>query len=288
MELQAIGAATQEADGPAEFRLRARFDPGINEGLLAIVDPQTDAVFGPHDKVIDTGFGGENRAVPANGVVAGIHLLRLGARFSEIEFHLRINAGNDELFAAFRFHGVVVGLESAGLGPDHRPAKTGDQFGDGIAVLPGGQPSQFDPGRLVARLGVLRIERVVNVGGNLCGIFSGAFYGIFGRHRLGDELGKLGRRTITDERLSIFGGHTLTVRAVTRRAPFLKDLLATVGFGVGFENAKSPQKEANHQAPARGRRPVQKMSTAEIEWPEGHGKWYLRAATVSNQTQVDP
>ncbi len=108
LELEMVGAAADEEDvGFFLADLRPAGDPAVDEGLVAVVDPEAEAVLAADDEFVGAGVGCDDAAFEAEVELEGIEGFGDWALIAECEGDLR-DAGVvfDSLFA-----GLAVGLE---------------------------------------------------------------------------------------------------------------------------------------------------------------------------------
>ena len=211
-----VGTAAQEPDRAAKRGLFARLHPGVNQGCLAIVDPEPGGVVGLDDELIVAGRGGLDQSFPTRGELVRLELLGVGAGDSEVESDGRVGPLDRRVVTAPRPPVVVISAaKAAEFERGGRLAEAGDQVGDGVLVLADREPRQFDPGWGDPGACDRRIEGVVNEGGHRAGLVPLAFPGGVGRHRLIDQLREARDRPLAGQGLRVFFGDTLAVLAVT-------------------------------------------------------------------------
>ncbi len=100
----------QRLDGFADL---AGADPFVDQGLVGIVDPEADAVFGFDRELVVAGFIDQERAVPAHRELFGLDFFGLWAAVVEVEVDLGVDAVKDAFVAASVARFVVVAFEAA-------------------------------------------------------------------------------------------------------------------------------------------------------------------------------
>ena len=201
----------------------ARGDAGINQRLVLIVHPEPNAVGCLDDELVITAFVREERTTPRQGELVGCLDRRicrsrgighdLGERVArvKIETHQSIDT-IERLPVGHRPPRFVITAHSAlrsrhGIGP----AKLFDEIGDGVDVLPVGQPHELDTRRMIPCPGFARIKRLVDVTSHRLGVRAHTLLGLIVRHILVDVTREFLDRPVAVEGLVVFALHSFAV-----------------------------------------------------------------------------
>ena len=220
-----IHAAAQQPDGRHVIEFIARLDPGVDQRLVHVVDPQPGPVVRFQAEFVLTCFFGEHAALPLDGKFVLADLGRIGALAPELKGNLRIDP-LDHLLVAAKVAGVIVrALQAAFLVPLAFTGKTADQVGGSVQVLPHRQMGQFDAGRFVPCAVGLGIECVEDVLSDPLGLFADALFRFVLRHRVVDVLRQLRQRSAACQGIAVVARHTFAMRAVAFGTQRLVELL---------------------------------------------------------------
>ena len=177
-------------------------------------------------------------------------VLGLGAVDAEVELHAGVHPLDHPIPPSEPLRLEVFALQALRLAvPGGRVAETADQVGHGIPVLANRQPREFYPGRLVSGPGGLRVEPVVDIGGDEPGVLADTSAGVVLRHRLLDQAGELRRGTIAQQWPLVFL-RPLAGCPVAGRALLLVDFLAGPSLAVGDRRVRDRHHEAEWQGQA--------------------------------------
>ncbi len=232
----------------------SRLDERIDQGTVHVVDPEPHRVVGVDDEVVIPRLGRQDRPLPVDRELTGLHLLGIGAPFTEVEPDLRVDAFKIRPPAAktaapapsaARSPFRILPAKPALLVPDPWATEAPDQVGDGILILPDGQPGILDPRRLVPLLRRTGIKRLVDIRGHLVRIGPDARSRVILGHRLGDQPGELRDRPIPGQGPLVLVT-PLARRAMTRRALLAIDPLALFPVVFPGPNADRKHRETEH------------------------------------------
>ena len=232
---EVVGSATDEVEGGAFFTDGfAGADPGVDEGFFAVVDGQAEAVFAADDEFVGAGFGGDEAAFEAEFEFVGIEFVFDGAIGAEVEVEgVDATVDFDGFFAgvgvAFEF-GALLGfedfraaveeLEAAFFAPVFvaAVAEVADEVGDAGAILGDGEAGEVDGDGVEACLGGGGVEGVVDVGGDLFGVFADTGAGVLFGHGALDFFGQGFEGAVAGEGFVEFSGDAFAKVAVAAGA----------------------------------------------------------------------
>ncbi len=247
LQQELVGAPSDEED--AFFllaHLRPCAYPAVNERvrLVVVIDPETEAVFRLHRKLMHPCLARNDAAFKAALELLRLQRLGHGAALAPVKGDHRLHALDGfvgplfldavlrcrvhRLFPRLRqLHAAVDGLQPR-LAPERAVearahAEAPDEVGHAVAVLRRCEARQIPRGRVDARLRLRRVKGVVDVLGHRFRVFAHAGVLVVLRHRLFDLARQCLKRSLADERLVIPSLHALAAVAVAFEALFVID-----------------------------------------------------------------
>ena len=148
--------------------------------------------------------GGIIETRPTDAEFVRLDLLGERGVGAEVEINVRIDAAQHFLIVADIPPGEIVRREAAFIAPLRWIAEAADEIGDGIAILPHGQPRQIDAGRPGPLAGNGGIKAGMHVRGDGRRILFRQRAGVVLRHRVADQFRELTHGQIARERLGVF------------------------------------------------------------------------------------
>ena len=118
---------------------------------------------------------------------------------AEIELHLGVQALQHPVLRVEVPVFIVLAVQPVLHNSGHDRAEVTHQIGNGVAELTHGKARERDPGGTVAILRQRRIERIVDISGDLLRLRGRAMPGAW-RHRLRDEAGQFADRACACQR----------------------------------------------------------------------------------------
>ena len=256
---QGIGPTAEQEDARPVFGLSARLYIGIDERRLVPgrVEGELGRVLGADDEFIHARLGGHDRSHPADRKPIGLEAFRVGTLHAEVEVHLRVDLLVDQFLPIERASLEILGPQSAAVVDSGATlAKARDEIGDGVLILPHGEPGELDAGRPVAVAGHGRIEGAVDVLGHVPGGVAGDLRGVVLRHRLVDVGGELVDGAVADELFRHILGANAIVGVAAGAVLLVDGQAGVVGGGdrgrERQEGGVDTSREAGHCGAGRG------------------------------------